>query len=89
MVPVAVSFADINELERLLVNSSWLRNANGKLRRFLSEEDGAASVEYILILSGLGGIIAAGAFYFGLKIQDAMNARGDAIENCGTTPASC
>ncbi len=59
------------------------------LREFLANQDGAASAEYILIYAIIGTGFAAAAFYFGTKVKDAMVARGDAVEACGTSSASC
>lgn len=61
------------------------------IRAFLADETGAAAVEYVLIYAVIGGSFAAGAYYLGRKIADAMGVKGDAIEACanGTSTAVC
>jgi len=59
------------------------------LLQFLNDQTGAAAAEYVLILSIAGSALALGAFYFGTKVKDAMIARGDAVEACGTSSTSC
>jgi pilus assembly protein Flp/PilA len=53
-------------------------------RSFVRDESGAAAAEYALILAIVGAGIAAGAFYLGDKITDAMVEAGDAVENPDT-----
>lgn len=61
------------------------------LKNFIADESGAAAAEYVLLLAVLGGGIAAGALYFGGKINGALTAKGDYLLACAKdkTAAAC
>lgn len=61
------------------------------IREFMRDDSGAAAAEYVLLLAVLGGGIAAGALYFGGKINGSLTAKGDYLEACAKdkTAAAC
>lgn len=49
---------------------------------FVRDDSGAAASEYILLLALLGAGVAAGALYFGGKVQSGLETKGDYLEAC-------
>lgn len=61
------------------------------LRYFARDEQGAASVEYVLLYAVVGTGFVAGALFLGQKIASAMQTHGDLLEACvaGSSTRPC
>lgn len=57
------------------------------VRNLKKNTSGASAAEYALIVAVLGGLVVAGATYFGKGLRDGMNNSGQAIENSSPSTA--
>ena len=56
------------------------------VRNLKKNTSGASAAEYALIVAVLGGLVVAGATYFGQGLRDGMKNSGDAIK--ASSPAT-
>ncbi|MFZ4688889.1 MAG: Flp family type IVb pilin [Polymorphobacter sp.] len=55
------------------------------LRNLKTNTSGASAAEYALIVAVLGGLVVAGATYFGNSMKDSMDTSGQLLEDTDNT----